>query len=73
MRDYAKEVLKLQRQAIIDMCKEAYPDAVDIALIGLRTHVLCNKNIVENLVNDGIIEYGDEYHRTLRLLGCWKE
>lgn len=73
MKDYAKEVLKMQRQAIIDICKEAYPDSVDTSVIALRTHILVNRNIVENLISDGVIEWADEYHYTLRLLGCWKE
>lgn len=56
MKDYGREILRLQRLAIIDMCKEAYPNSVEVSYIGLKTHCLVNKNIVEKLIEEGIIE-----------------
>lgn len=56
MKDYAKEILRLQRQAIIDMCKDTYPDSVEVSYIGLKTHYLVNKNIVKKLIEEGVIK-----------------
>ena len=56
MKDYVKEILRLQRQAIIDMCKDVYPDSVEVSYIGLKTHCLVNKNIVEELIEEGVIK-----------------
>lgn len=56
MKDYAREILRLQRIAIIDMCKDAYPDSIEVSYIGSKTRCLVNKNIVEKLIEEGVIK-----------------
>ena len=40
-------------------CKETYPDSLDVSEIGMRTGWKINKLLIDDLVNDGIIEWDD--------------
>lgn len=55
----AKELIKEQKQRIIELCKERYPDSLDVAEIGMRTGWKINKSIVDELISEGIIEWDD--------------
>jgi len=59
MNSKCEELIEGQKQRIIDLCKERYPDSMDVAEIGMRTGWKINKQIVDDLVNDGIIEWDD--------------
>ena len=54
-----KEAVKAQKQLIIELCKEAYPDSLDVSEIGMRTGWKINKLLIDDLVNDGTIEWDD--------------
>ena len=54
-----KEVVEVQKQLIIELCKERYPDSLDVSEIGMRTGWKINKLLIDDLVNDGIIEWDD--------------
>ena len=54
-----KEVVEAQKQLIIDLCKERYPDSLDVSEIGMRTGWKINKLLIDDLVNDGIIKWDD--------------
>ena len=54
-----KEAVEAQKQLIIELCKERYPDSLDVSEIGIRTEWKINKLLIDDLVNDGIIEWDD--------------
>ena len=54
-----KETLEAQKQLIIELCKERYPESLDVSEIGIRTGWKINKLLIDDLVNDGIIEWDD--------------
>ena len=54
-----KEAVEAQKQLIIELCKERYPDNLDVSEIGMRTGWKINKLLIDDLVNDGIIEWDD--------------
>ena len=54
-----KEAVEEQKQLIIELCKEKYPDSLDVSEIGMRTGWKINKLLIDDLVNDGIIEWDD--------------
>lgn len=54
-----KEVIEVQKQLIVELCKERYPDSLDVSEIGMRTGWKINKLLIDDLVNDGIIEWDD--------------
>ena len=54
-----KETLEAQKQLIVELCKERYPDSLDVSEIGMRTGWKINKLLIDDLVNDGIIEWDD--------------
>ena len=54
-----KEAIEAQKQLIIELCKERYPDSLDVSEIGMRTAWKINKLLIDDLVNDGIIEWDD--------------
>lgn len=59
MNNRGKEVVEAQKQLIIELCKERYPDSLDVSEIGMRTGWKINKLLIDDLVNDGIIELDD--------------
>ena len=59
MNNRGKEVVETQKQLIIELCKERYPDSLDVSEIGMRTGWKINKLLIDDLVNDGIIEWDD--------------
>ncbi len=54
-----KEAVEAQKQLIVELCKEIYPDSLDVSEIGMRTGWKINKLLIDDLVNDGIIEWDD--------------
>ena len=54
-----KEAREAQKQLIVELCKERYPDSLDVSEIGMRTGWKINKLLIDDLVNDGIIEWDD--------------
>lgn len=52
-----KEAIKAQKKLIVELCKERYPDSLDVSEIGMRTGWKINKLLIDDLVNDGIIEW----------------
>ncbi len=54
-----KESIESQKQLIVELCKERYPDSLDVSEIGMRTGWKINKLLIDDLVNDGIIEWDD--------------
>lgn len=59
MNNGGKEAIEAQKKLIIELCKEAYPDSLDVSEIGMRTGWKINKLLIDDLVNDGIIEWDD--------------
>lgn len=59
MNSRGKESIEAQKQLIIELCKERYPDSLDVSEIGIRTGWKINKLLIDDLVNDGIIEWDD--------------
>ena len=59
MNNRGKEVLEAQKQLIVELCKERYPESLDVSEIGMRTGWKINKLLIDYLVNDGIIEWDD--------------
>ena len=59
MNNIRKEAVKAQKQLIIELCKERYPNSLDISEIGIRTGWKINKLLIDDLVNDGIVEWDD--------------
>lgn len=59
MNNRGKETLEAQKQLIVELCKERYPDSLDVSEIGMRTGWKINKLLIDDLVNDGIIEWDD--------------
>lgn len=59
MNKRGKEAVEAQKQLIIELCKERYPDSLDISEIGMRTGWKINKLLIDDLVNDGITEWDD--------------
>lgn len=57
MTEHGKSLIEAQKQLIIDMCKERYPDSIDVSEIGMRTGWKINKLIIDDLVDDGIVEW----------------
>ena len=41
MNNRGKEVVEAQKQLIIELCKERYPDSLDVSEIGMRTEWIC--------------------------------
>ena len=54
-----KEAIESQKQLIVELCKERYPDSLDVSEIGMRTGWKINKLLIDDLINDGIIEWDD--------------
>lgn len=54
-----KEAVEAQKQLIVELCKEKYPESLDVSEIGMRTGWKINKLLIDDLVNDGIIEWDD--------------
>lgn len=59
MNNRGKEVVEAQKQLIVELCKERYPGSLDVSEIGMRTGWKINKLLIDDLVNDGIIEWDD--------------
>lgn len=59
MSSRSDKAIQEQRQRIIELCKERYPDSVDVSEIGMRTGWKINKNIVDDLISDGTLEWDD--------------
>ena len=59
MNNRGKEAIEAQKQLIIELCKERYPDSLDVSEIRMRTGWKINKLLIDDLVNDGIIEWDD--------------
>ena len=59
MNNRGKETLEAQKQLIVELCKERYPGSLDVSEIGMRTGWKINKLLIDDLVNDGIIEWDD--------------
>ena len=59
MNNRGKEAIEAQKKLIIELCKETYPDSLDVSEIGMRTGWKINKLLIDDLVNDGIIEWDD--------------
>ena len=59
MNNRGKETVEAQKQLIVELCKERYPDSLDVSEIGMRTGWKINKLLIDDLVNDGIIEWDD--------------
>ena len=59
MNNIGKEAVEAQKQLIIELCKERYPNSLDISEIGIRTGWKINKLLIDDLVNDGIIKWDD--------------
>ena len=59
MDNRGKEAVEAQKQLIVELCKETYPDSLDVSEIGMRTVWKINKLLIDDLVNDGIIEWDD--------------
>ena len=54
-----KEAIEAQKQLIVELCKERYPNSLDVSAIGMRTGWKINKLLIDDLLNDGIIEWDD--------------
>ena len=54
-----KEAIEAQKQLIVELCKERYPDSLDVSEIGMQTGWKIIKLLIDDLVNDGIIEWDD--------------
>lgn len=54
-----KEAIEAQKQLIVELCKERYPESLDVSEIGMRTGWKINKLLIDDLVNDGIIKWDD--------------
>ena len=59
MNNRGKEAIEAQKQLIVELCKERYPDSLDVSEIGMRNGWKINKLLIDDLVNDGIIEWDD--------------
>lgn len=59
----AKEIIESQKQRILDLCKEAYPDGVLLQEIVMQTNFNLNKIPLEDLIREGSIEHDGEYIR----------
>lgn len=59
MSNRGKEAVEAQKQLIIELCKERYPESLNVSEIGMRTGWKINKLLIDYLVNDGIIEWDD--------------
>lgn len=59
MNNRGKEAIEAQKQLIIELCKERYPDSLDVYEIGMLTGWKINKLLIDDLVNDGIVEWDD--------------
>ena len=59
MNNREKEAIKALKQLIIELCKERYPDSLDISEIEMRTARKINRLLIDDLINDGIIEWDD--------------
>lgn len=67
MNNIGKEAVEAQKQLIVELCKERYPNSLDISEIGIRTGWKINKLLIDDLVNDGIVEWDDL--TTIKLIG----
>ena len=54
-----KEAIEAQKQLIVELCKERYTESLDVSEIGMLTGWKINKLLIDDLVNDGIIEWND--------------
>lgn len=59
----AKEVIEAQKSAILELCKEAYPDGISLQEIVMCTNFKLNKIPIDEMVRDGSIEFDGEYVR----------
>lgn len=67
MNNIGKEAVEAQKQLIVELCKERYPNSLDVSEIGIRTGWKINKLLIDDLVNDGIVEWDDL--TTIKLIG----
>lgn len=59
MNSRSEKLIEEQKQRIVELCKERYPDSVDVFEIEMRTGWKINKNILDGLIDDGILEWDD--------------
>lgn len=67
MNNIGKEAVEAQKQLIVELCKERYPNSLDVSEIGIRTGWKINKLLIDDLVNDGIVKWDDL--TTIKLIG----
>lgn len=68
MNNRGKEAVEAQKQLIIELCKERYPNSLDISEIEMRAGQEINDLLIDDLVNDGIVEL-DNFRATIKLNG----
>ena len=68
MNNRGKEAVEAQKQLIIELCKERYPNSLDISEIEMRAGQEINDLLIDDLVNDGIAEL-DNFRATIKLNG----
>lgn len=66
MNNRGKEAVEAQKQLIIELCKERYPNSLDISEIEMRAGQEINDLLIDDLVNDGIVEL-DNFRATIKL------
>lgn len=59
----AKEVIESQKQKILRLCQQAYPDGISIQEIVMQTNFKLNKIPIEEMIREGSVEYDGEYVR----------
>lgn len=50
MNNRGKEAVEAQKQLIIELCKDRYPNSLDVSEIGIRTGWKINKLLIDDLV-----------------------
>lgn len=68
MNNREKEVIEAQKRLIIGLCKERYPNNLDVSEIEMRAGQEINDLLIDDLVNDGIVEL-DNFRATIKLNG----
>lgn len=48
MNNRGKEAIEAQKQLIVELCKERYPDSLDVSEIGMRTGWKINKLLIDD-------------------------
>ena len=66
MNNREKEVIEAQKRLIIGLCKERYPNSLDVSEIEMRAGQEINNLLIDDLVNDGIVEL-DNFRATIKL------